>query len=381
MQDEALHRGLSRDGSPARASRRRSDPTPCMAIPEHRGGWEYPLSREEKKHRIMYLFQAELAEAERTSTEDKEALRGYRKRERAASTGGTTTTTTTDAAAALGNDGAACRGTSKLRPELYAGAGLVVLLGILVAIWACHAQAQVPCAVGANATEDACSCGVIAGGANASEIEIELVTVNMSETVPPNISDRVLGIRSEGHVRLKLSNCNEAEWWFSTALKLLAHDGNVSDADAYHKCHIQGERGFALVCSQRFEEGVIQLEQHLLGIGVENGSPHLLNALGYAYFHTQDFVKAGDLFQLAIKLDEHNPVLWSNFAAAKMVSGAFQMADEALTVAHDSIMKINAHQEHHMTLILSNVQVLNELFQNNQSQYTPLVELWNGYLE
>jgi len=347
----------------AETSRRRSDPTPA-SVPEIRGGWEFPLSRDEKKHRIMCLFQAELAEADRSSTEDRKALQALQKRHSKApspETGSSTTGTSTT----HGGNGAACRSSSWLKPELH-GACLIALLGILIAIWGCRSQAALTC-----------PCSVSAGGANISKA----VTVNMSEIVPPNISDRVLGIRSEGHVRLKLSNCMEAEWWFSTALNLLSIDGNLSDADAYRN-HIQGERGFALVCSQRFEEGANELSQHLLGLGDQmHGVPHLLNALGYAYFQTQDFVKAADLFQLGVQADKDNPVLWSNLAAAKMVSGDFQMADDALAHAQDSVANINAHQDHHMDLIRSNVQVLFALANNESLPFMPLVELWNGYLE
>lgn len=355
----------------AETNRRRSDPTPL--VPEQQGGWEFPLSRDEKKHRIMCLYQAELAEANRSSTEDRKALKALRKRHSNAGIDTRTDTVGTEGIThANGTNaakGAACRSAPRPRLELY-GVCLVALLGVLIAIWSCRSQAMLPC-----------PCSVSGHDANVSRT----LSVNMSETVPPNISDRILGIRSEGHVRLKLSNCMEAEWWFSTALNLLALDGNVSDADAYRN-HIQGERGFALVCSQRFQEGAKTLEQHLLGLGDQmHAVPHLLNALGYAYFHIQDFAKAADLFQLSVEADKENPVPWSNLAAAMMVAGHYQQADDALNNAQDSVAKINAHQDHHLELIRSNVQVLYSLANNETLpagySFLPLVELWNGYLE
>lgn len=334
---------------------RRSDPgqqsdAGSPRIMKQRGGWEYPMSREEKKHRLMCLFQAELADAER-SRADNEALQMLM--EKRHNTPNSPRKMPTGSGVAEGSSLSA-QTVSRARME-GCGLGMVALMGVFIAIWLQHTPASV----------------------RSDAVAVVLDT----PAVPPNISDRVLGMREEGHKRLKLSNCAEAEWWFSRAYDLISDAGNVSDLDHNHSVnHIVGERGFAFVCSQRYKDGAKHLEQHLLDIDLPRAAPHLLNALGYAYFYMEDFNKASNFFEVGIKVEEDNPVLWNNYAAAKIVANDLPAANGALIYAVESIKKLRIHQDHHADLVAYNLHVLKERQQDKgEKLLSPWVDLWNGY--
>lgn len=325
-------------------------------MPKQRGGWEYPLSREEKKQRVMYLFEAELAMAEHTNAENLEALQTLLEKRQST---GSSPQKPRNAVPVAGADIAVSLGTSGSRPSRsrleLGGMGLLGGLVVLVVAWLCRSTAC------PNNESNAHTFDRWIGDASA------------------NLTDRVLGMRQEGHIRLKLSNCAEADWWFASALHLISATSNVSEA--YHN-HIVGERGFALVCSGQFEDGARLLEQHLKRLGFK-GFAHLLNALGYAYFQTQDFKKSAEFFELAMKADNFNPVPWNNLAAASMMTHDLERADYALNQAAMALNQLNVGpDDHYNMLIRFNLEVLYERAQQGQEspQRSPWVDIWNGYV-
>jgi len=198
---------------------------------------------------------------------------------------------------------------------------------------------------------------------------------------PPDASAAVQRMRGHGLAKLGVSDCWEAEWYFSGALKLIEAQGNETHAANLER--LQGERGFSLVCSQRFEEGAVQLEQQLhAGGGLRKGPPHLVNALGYARFRLEDYDGAVVAFEAGIVADPANPILWNNLAAANMVRGEIRAADDALfhavVQAEPEASEVHFHmEEYHRLLFLSNVQNLASRA-GGQAAELPGVELWWG---
>jgi len=375
MQEEKIH--VLGQAKPKRPPRR-SDPPPAMGFSPNKaavdkGGWEYPLSREEKKHRLMYVYQEELAEAERANSENVAALKALKRRHSA-----------TKEQLQAANEAAPAASSLAMSGSLMA-AGIFALVAMF-ALGYCSSSliGRRYAEPSERAVEAASSCGGLFGAAstdNSSSVFLEGSSDTANATTPPNVSDRVWGLRSEGHVRLRLSNCVEAAWWFSSSLKMLALDINISEhrRSADHN-DIRGELGFALVCSQRFKEGVVELEQHFNGVGPERVSPHLFNAFGYAYFNLQDFTKATDAFYVGMQRDSQNPVLWSNLGAARMMLGDFESADNAFMSAAEAVEKMEEHQDHHATLVAQNVQLLQLWANHGPTEHRPTIDLWNGYL-
>lgn len=338
-----------------------------------KGGWEYPLSREEKKHRLMYVYQEELAEAERANSENVAALKALKRRHSA-----------TKEQLQAANEAAPAASSLPISGSLIT-AGIFALVATF-ALGYCSSflivrQYAEP---SEKAVEAVSSCGGLFGAAstdNSSSVFLEGSSGTANATTPPNVSDRVWGLRSEGHVRLRLSNCAEASWWFSNSLKMLAHDNNISeDSRSVNRNDIKGELGFSLVCAQRFEEGIVELEEHLHGVGPERVSTHLFNAFGYAYFNLQDFTKATDAFYMGMQRDSQNPVLWTNLGAARMMLGDFESADHAFMSAAEAVERMKEHQEHHANLVAQNVQLLQLWANHGPTEHRPTIDLWNGYL-
>lgn len=347
----------------ARAARlRHSDPTPIAPdqtlapSPKHvsglLGGWEYPLSREEKKHRVLCLYQAELEQAEKKNSECSQRV--------------------TKDCLALPN-----LGDSFPRNAVIAGIVVLVLaVTIPVLLLSTPAASLKDCFSDELSASDVSALGL----------------------PPPNISDRIMGLRKQGHSRLKISNCAEAEWWFSSALKLLSTSSNLSEVD---RGDLVGERGFALVCAQSFEAGAEQLEQHLREIGLNQTLPHLTNALAYAYYNMQEVLKAIHLFEAVLKIEPLNPLLWNNLASAYLSSADNARAHvdfEANTSSADFYMSSADHALTNAVYIVEQQPLIwswfqEELFRNlhnfnerlenktNKTVAKPNVELWNGFPE
>jgi tetratricopeptide (TPR) repeat protein len=307
----------------------------------------------------MYLFQAELAEAEQTGAKNVEALQALLEKKRSVDTDSSNVIAsgaTADCVAV--NAGKTRRRMSSLESFSL---GLLGGLGVLFIAWMMQHSSTVPS---------------ISSNTHAEVPFILPLNLDVGGDLVPNITDRAQGMRNEGHIRLQLSNCAEAAWWFSSARQLLSHKGNVSDI---FQNHIVGEQGFALVCAGHFEEGVKFLEEHLTVIGLNPGAAHLLNALGYAHFFMKDMTKALVYFELSLRADELNPVPWNNFAGVKIMEGDLKGAEDALVRAHNNVEIYPLHQEHHIGMIRYNLQVLREKSEG-KAQHAPWMDLWNGYV-
>jgi len=155
---------------------------------------------------------------------------------------------------------------------------------------------------------------------------------------PPNIASAVLRQRDHGLEQLSKSDCPKAQWYFESALHMLREQeqfGNSSLTMPVDTVGLLGDRGFALVCANRYKDGARSLEEYFDRSKSKSPPTHLLNALGYARFHMKEFDKAARAFDAGLKADPLNSILWSNLAACKMVQGDLQGADDALYHAWD----------------------------------------------
>jgi len=188
-----------------------------------------------------------------------------------------------------------------------------------------------------------------------------------SKSPQENTTATVQTLRELGHLRLSMSDCTGAEIWFSRSLAQLKADSAVHDdvpgvepvvanrsqfAVGEHMSLI-GERGFALVCAQRFQEGAATLE-HAMRLGAI--PPHQVNARGYALFHSQEYGRARDIFDALMQTTSHskNPILWNNLAAASMSVGDTSTAENALHRALHLVKYLKPATQNYYTQVVSN---------------------------
>jgi len=393
------------DGAAAarRARLRKSDPTPSNSLatassplrktpapspgahPRFSSGWEYPLTREEKKQRVMCLYESELKTAQKQSERSIEALVGE-------------------------NEALHARLEEREEPDTYyigdneeqrgqsgrgawrviASTALLAVALALVVVAASTLRKAAPLPVTTPAPAGAAN-ATAAGAekrrlgltlANASAAALQLNASNATATapvLPPNTTATVKRMREHGLAKLGVSDCWKAEWYFASALELL--EGlNSSTVAGNERLNLLGDRGFALVCSQRFKEAADLLEQRLSHSPEGQKPSHLLNALGYAKFRMKDYKDASRIFELGAKADPMNPILWNNLAAAKMVSGDLRAADDALYYAVDRADP-NKHsqqfnvEDYHRLIFMANAENLWTRSQR-QSSGLPQIELW-----
>lgn len=406
-------RGFEADGDQPKANRRKSDPLPPLAsspstsskaaLPRKSAGgipnqmrhesWEYPLSREEKKHRVICLFEQELAEARargcKTESNDSKALPPACSEpsdagpqpvlERGASDAAATSLAPVAAAA---QPSAAAAGP--VTPFLA-----FTLVGLAAAAIAC-AVAMLSAEATSQLADPARSPTVTrAGGLGAAPSAFTFREAAAAS--PPNTTAAVVSMREQGLHYLRISDCWQAEWFFRSAMKQLEEDEEMlSGADGViqntelaaffdeKRTLLTGDRGFALVCAQRFPEGARLLENRVLSEGYLRSPPHLVNALGYARYRMREYKEAGEVFDRAVKADPGNPILWNNLAAARMVGGDIQAADDALYHTFDHVhgqgLEFNV-EEYHLQVFHSNVQNLVSRV-GGQKAGLPSIELW-----
>jgi tetratricopeptide (TPR) repeat protein len=159
-----------------------------------------------------------------------------------------------------------------------------------------------------------------------------------------------------GLASLAGSDCPQAEHLFTEALRLLPSTGR---APAAGSTSLRGKRGFALVCAGRHQEGASLLQEVLGGAHFPDHRPRFVNALGFALFHLHDYQGAGDAFEAGTTADPMNPILWSNLAAARMVSGKIGAADDALDRAVElSEPRRSQMEDYRREVFLTNAQLL-----------------------
>jgi len=408
--------GGGSSSSSAERPKRKSEPVRA-GLPETRlqESWEYPLSREEKKHRVMCLFEQELAEARR-SGEELVLEELYSQLERIEELQPGTARRLKDAVRGL-TGGEPPEDDSPVvirRRQWPVPLGLAlgaVALAIAVGWWMQAAGA------GAGSADQDIMNGTglpamppvaidIAGAGEMfpghSDVEALLGSAEGSLETPkpamehdssgghvlPTTSttsellsssrDRVLRFFQLGQSNLRKSDCYQAQYYFGQALKLF------QQVEVDHPSQHEGvmfelwvNYAFSLVCAQRFQEGADMLEGCVTG--ALDCASHLLNARGFALFHLKDYAGAAQAFQLGAEKDQRNPIIWNNLGAAHMVLRNYEAADEALLhVAGENEKGGLKLSPHHWQVISTNVQELQHRAETGQVSRLPLVELWFG---
>jgi tetratricopeptide (TPR) repeat protein len=194
----------------------------------------------------------------------------------------------------------------------------------------------------------------------------------------------------KGLKMLAVSQCWAAEEAFRNArdVLLLLPDTAEPRGQEVSWVDVEGNLAFALVCAQRYQEGVNLLERILNG-PLSTTSSRLMNALGFAHFHLKNYVRAKDAFKAATAIDSLNPVLWNNLGAARMQLGQIHRADEALFYAVDQTepggQKHYYVDDYYRKVFLKNVERLHARASWSKDGPVrglelgiPQVELWQG---
>lgn len=189
-------------------------------------------------------------------------------------------------------------------------------------------------------------------------------------------------MRELGHLQLSTSDCASAERWFLRARTLLEHNAaNASLAAAVNATQLEdlehaallGDHGFALVCANRFTDGIETLRSALQNLALPHAQPHLLNALGFALFQLREYNEAEEAFLAAVKANPMNPLQWNNVASASNLAGHGATAQHALERALRLVQHLGpAARGYYEQLISNNVHV----FRGDAPQARPSVEIF-----
>lgn len=366
--------------------------------------WEYPMSREEKKNRIMYLFEEELAEVRESRLNlevraDEKHLSHHNasivaaecpwtphgKPERRSSPFVYLASCLAIAIIFLVLLTLACWRLSLLPTSLLVASPQVGQLG------ACEAK-SVPASTAAN-TSGADNVTHIAA-ANASNY-----TATLEDS--QHVFATVRTMWDWGLTSLRLSKCLQAEQWFAHALNLFQQHFDVNTVIGLDVVNGSGMRqmppqismvaidydeltadlGFALVCAERYKEGASLLLRKLESKETALTSlPWTFNALGYAHFHLKEYTTASDMFQLAAQTDDSNPLAWSNLAAVQMVQGNLNAADDAMLRAMecheaDLLKSDGDRKKPPPDSLMQNIGLL-AAYSSGQRSRMPTLELW-----
>eukprot|EP00933_Yihiella_yeosuensis_P037028 TRINITY_DN3086_c3_g1_i1.p1 TRINITY_DN3086_c3_g1~~TRINITY_DN3086_c3_g1_i1.p1 ORF type:complete len:719 (-),score=143.52 TRINITY_DN3086_c3_g1_i1:212-2368(-) len=200
-------------------------------------------------------------------------------------------------------------------------------------------------------------------------------------------------MRELGHLRLSLSDCEGADRWFTLAISELdsrnrGHGNNnstnanadsvLSAVDLKERSEILAEAGFAQICDLRFLQGSESLnEAFALKSDFGGEPPHLINALGYAYFKVKDYARAHEIFGGMTNTYPENPLLWNNLGSALSLRGQYSDAEAALYNALWYAEKLSSHSRlHYKQVISNNIHILKNLMAGKTSM-APSVELFN----
>jgi len=161
---------------------------------------------------------------------------------------------------------------------------------------------------------------------------------------------------------------------FADALLLL--EEGIADATSGQTLHeidhkdLARDRAFAMICAFRFRSGAEILEQVML-----NASSVHANALGYAHFNLKDYKKAGVAFELGLKIDPLNKIIWNNLAAARLLFGDIIAADDAMYNALDPDNMNSQSDPWFNHVFMSNVNVIAQ-HAAGQKTRLPSIEIW-----
>lgn len=204
------------------------------------------------------------------------------------------------------------------------------------------------------------------------------VTTTVTAVAPVTMDvsklDHVNRLRRVGNDQLKRSDCYQAAHYFNVSRQVLAKlEGNITEEIEGLHFSLLSEFAFALICSRRFPEGIALLDGCLTR--TRKCSSYLLNALGYAFFEIQDMEAAAEVFQMGIAEDMENPIIWNNLGAAKMELGDLTGADDALDKAA-AIADKNS-ESHPRELAFANVRELTTRVRSGgKVQKKAKVDIW-----
>lgn len=308
------------------------------------------MSREDKKQRVMVLFETELEEAQMSSEATVEALLDENEVLHSMLRAKSSASSASSRACKPPRQSSSAAGLLQLAekeeeeaPQKTSSRGISQGIAFLAAIivvlgsvgWWFRSTRIHKDIVSTSSKEVQASLVTTASrGAWRSFQGFATVAPVPSPAGPPDVAAAAQRLRERGMQRLAQSDCMQASWFFESAFKMLQEQ--TGHATLTEMARLQGDRGFALVCAQRFVEGAGFLEQHLQSFQSNVSAPtHFLNALGYARFRMQEYDLASDAFEAGTRADPLNPILWNNLAAAKLVRGDIQAADDALYHAWD----------------------------------------------
>lgn len=184
--------------------------------------------------------------------------------------------------------------------------------------------------------------------------------------------DMVHRLRRLGHESLKRSDCYQAAHYFNLSREQLhKKEANVTEVLGL-QFSLSQDHAFALICSRRFQEGIALLEGCLTS--TLKCDSKLLNALGYAFFQLEDFETAARVFQMGLSEDPENPIIWNNLGAARMDLGDLEAADFALDKAAAIAEKIQ--ENHPRQLTIANVQELTHRVKIGTVKNRAQVDIW-----
>lgn len=165
--------------------------------------------------------------------------------------------------------------------------------------------------------------------------------------------DTAKKMRELGHLRLTISDCKGADRLFERAEAALANSSLLLTIE--ERQALQTDRGFALVCSERFRDGAEMFKTIATDTELLRSTPaYILNALGYAYFRLREYSRAKSLFEMLVQSNPENPLLWNNLGAASISMGDITTADDALYYALSQARKLSGPSSGYYTQVVSN---------------------------
>lgn len=188
--------------------------------------------------------------------------------------------------------------------------------------------------------------------------------------------DMAKKMRELGHLRLTMSDCQGADRLFERAEAALANRSLLLTIE--ERQALQSDRGFALVCSERFRDGAEMLKKVATNTELLQSTPaYIANALGYAYFRLRDYGRAKSIFETLVQSNPENPLLWNNLGAASISLGDITTADDALYYALSQARKLAGPSSGYYAQVVSNnIHSLRTRSQGRESP-GPHMEIFN----
>eukprot|EP00929_Paragymnodinium_shiwhaense_P079102 TRINITY_DN41121_c0_g1_i1.p1 TRINITY_DN41121_c0_g1~~TRINITY_DN41121_c0_g1_i1.p1 ORF type:complete len:515 (-),score=108.49 TRINITY_DN41121_c0_g1_i1:292-1836(-) len=414
-----------------------ADGTPTPGSGE---SWEYPLTREEKKHRVMCIFEAELTDAtlrlqrvEGSCDDEESHLDDSSPGSTEKATGQQSETAVEEQSEekasglqAAAPPSAAVLRKRKAKPSRWSFwycstfqivAGLLQIGFVLGFLWYFDPFSSPTRATSTAETSASASAApmsvVVPSGPRPALGDVNQTIKDHGEgtnsrspqpdgrlpmdestaapgTLQPDGRLPVVASAAQEHWTIGLnalaaSECEKAEAFFAQALDTVEMQfESIQDEDEFNlladvRNEMIADEGFALVCSQKLEQGVKVLEEYLDARKAADMDtpPHLVNALGYGLFRLGRYVRASHAFRAATVVAKDNLLIWSNLAAAHMAQGDLEAADtamyQALELPEDAG---NLLDSHHKEVLVTNAELLRMRAEGQVVAEKPQVELY-----